>query len=104
MSFVSCTGDHETNTDEHALPAKSKYYYTHDSSPGKLIFILYGTEYGFSEEIAIKLFDQFAMGTKYTELMFHPRVLNMKDFATLDFNREQLILSVVSTSGDGKKM
>lgn len=102
MFFVSCAGDRETNTDGGVLPTKSKYYYTQDSGPGKLILILYGTEYGFSEEIAIKLFDQFGMGTKYSEFGLHPRVLNMKDFALLDLKREQLILSVVSTSGDGK--
>ena len=104
LSFVSCTGGHQTNADEYELPAKSKYYYTHDSGPGKLILILYGTEYGFSEEIAIKLFDQFAMGTKYSELALHPRALNMRDFAILDFKREQLILYIVSTSGDGTNM
>lgn len=42
------------------------------------------------------------MDTKYSELPLRLRVLNIKDFALIDFNKEQLILFVISTSGDGK--
>ena len=69
--------------------------------PGKQLLILYGTEYGFSEEVAKKLFDQICDETD-KEQSLQPRVLNAKDFEKVDFNKEQVLLCVFSTSGDGK--
>ncbi len=80
--------------------ALSKYC-TKYEEPGKQILILYGTEYGFSEEIARKLFDKVD-DESYRELSWQPRVMNSKDFEKIDFSKEQALLCVFSTTGDGK--
>ena len=76
-------------------------YCTSYEEPGKQLLILYGTEYGFSEELAKNLFDRFC-DNGYQELSLQPRVLNAKAFEMVDFSREQVLLCVFSTSGDGK--
>ncbi len=81
--------------------ALSKYC-THYKEPGKQLLILYGTEYGFSEEIARKLFDRISDNDSYRELSWQPRVLNSKDFGKVDFSKEQVLLCVFSTTGDGE--
>lgn len=61
------------------------------------MLVLYGTEYGFAEEIAQKVFDRLAaVGDQ-----LQPRLLNAKDYAMLDFAKEQLMLCIFSTTGDG---
>lgn len=67
------------------------------------MLILYGTEYGFSEEVVKKLFDKLAEGETYQELSLQPRVVNSKDFELIDFTNEQVILCVFSTTGDGEQ-
>ena len=78
----------------------SKYRIKYDE-PGKQLLILYGSEYGFSEEVARKLFDKIADNETYQELSIQPRVLNAKDFNILDFTKEQVVLCLFSTTGDG---
>ena len=61
------------------------------------MLILYGTEYGFTEEIAQKLFDTVAgLGHQ-----LQPRLLNAKNHTMLDFKQEQVALCLFSTTGDG---
>ena len=76
-------------------------YCTRYEEPGKQLLLLYGTEYGFSEEVAKKLFDRFCDETD-KDLLLQPRVLNARDFEKMDLNTEQVLLCVFSTSGDGK--
>lgn len=83
----------------HAL---SKYYTTYED-PGRQVLILYGTEYGFSEEVARKLFDRLAEGEAHRELSIQPRVLNSKEFQLVDFGKENVVLCIFSTTGDGKR-
>ena len=78
----------------------SKYRTKYDE-PGKQLLILYGSEYGFSEEVARKLFDKIADNETYQELSIQPRVVNAKDFNILDFTKEQVVLCLFSTTGDG---
>lgn len=79
-------------------------YHTKYDEPGKQLLILYASEYGFSEEVARKLFDRIADDETYQELSLQPRVVNAKDFELLDFNKEQVALCLFSTTGDGKFM
>ena len=46
----------------------SDRYRTCYEEPGKQVLILYGTEYGFSEEIARKLFDNISDSDKHVEV------------------------------------
>jgi len=63
----------------------------------KVVTILYGTEYGFSKEIAEKLRDSLREQPPYW-----PRVVDMADHPEgLDLAREQALLVVCSTQGDG---
>ncbi|XP_060594774.1 NADPH oxidoreductase A-like [Ruditapes philippinarum] len=69
---------------------------------GRQILILYGTEYGCSEEIAKLLYDRIKdLNAVNSELCLQPRVINIRDYQMLDFSREQLCFIVISTSGDG---
>eukprot|EP00123_Amoebidium_parasiticum_P011579 comp20798_c0_seq1/m.27359 comp20798_c0_seq1/g.27359 ORF comp20798_c0_seq1/g.27359 comp20798_c0_seq1/m.27359 type:complete len:683 (-) comp20798_c0_seq1:208-2256(-) len=67
--------------------------------PGRQLLILYGTEYGFSEDLAKKLFD--LIGSLSADLQLQPRLVNMRDHAALDFVKETVALIVCSTTGDG---
>jgi sulfite reductase (NADPH) flavoprotein alpha-component len=60
------------------------------------ILILYGTEYGYSKEIAENLTMKLC---KIPE--FIPRCLSTENYHFINFEKEQVILLVVSTQGDG---
>eukprot|EP01102_Stenamoeba_stenopodia_P022531 TRINITY_DN942_c0_g1_i1.p1 TRINITY_DN942_c0_g1~~TRINITY_DN942_c0_g1_i1.p1 ORF type:complete len:678 (-),score=214.25 TRINITY_DN942_c0_g1_i1:157-2190(-) len=68
------------------------------TAESKPILILYGTEYGASREIAYKLEKQI-LDSKTTK--WNPRVVDMEDFSVLELEKEQLILAICSTNGDG---
>mmetsp|Transcript_6969 Transcript_6969/g.21204 ORF Transcript_6969/g.21204 Transcript_6969/m.21204 type:complete len:632 (+) Transcript_6969:192-2087(+) len=59
--------------------------------------ILYGTEYGFSKEVAKKTAE--ALSERFP--LLSPRVLNMLHHEMLDLSKEQLCLVCCSTTGDG---
>ena len=48
----------------------SDKYHTCYEEPGKQVLILYGTEYGFSEEIARKLFDRISDNQELVEVRY----------------------------------
>ena len=95
---------HTDDDEDDVTPANSALskYGTKYEEPGKQVLILYGTEYGFSEEISRKLFDRIADGDSYQDLSWQPRVMNSKDFGKIDFSQEQVLLCVFSTTGDGE--
>lgn len=76
-------------------------YRTKYDEPGKQLLILYASEYGFSEEVARKLFDRIASDEIFQELSLQPRVVSAKNFEVLDFSKEQVVLCLFSTTGDG---
>jgi sulfite reductase (NADPH) flavoprotein alpha-component len=63
---------------------------------GKQVLILYMTEYGFSEFVAKRLFDALRPLPD-----IQPRMVNARDKTIFDFMKEQLVLVVCSTAGDG---
>ncbi|XP_048746472.2 NADPH oxidoreductase A-like [Ostrea edulis] len=81
-------------------PRKNRYRrdYTVD---GRQILVLYGTEYGFSEEVARKLFDRLSAESTQRETLWQPRLLNVKHYSHIRWSEEQLCLLLISTSGDG---
>ncbi|XP_052800861.1 NADPH oxidoreductase A-like isoform X2 [Mya arenaria] len=69
---------------------------------GRQLLILYGTEYGCSEEVARLLYDKIdALNDKDEEYPLQPRLLNVRDFKLIDWTHEQICFVVISTSGDG---
>ncbi|KAJ8312637.1 hypothetical protein KUTeg_010010 [Tegillarca granosa] len=69
---------------------------------GRQILIVYGTEYGFSEEVSRKLFDRLSdIEIGKDESRFQPRMVNAKDYTCIDWEQEQICLIIISTSGDG---
>ncbi len=76
-------------------------YHTNYKEPGKQLLILFGTEYGFSEEVAKSLFDRLC-ADQYQEHSWQPRLVNAKDYLLVDFHREQVLFCVFSTTGDGE--
>lgn len=77
---------------EHGEVALTGTTYTH---PGKQVLVLYGSEYGFGEEVAASV-KTLLLGGGY-----QPRVLNAKDHGRVHWDQEQVVLCVFSTSGDG---
>lgn len=59
------------------------------------IVILYGTEYGFSREVAKKLASTLVLAG------LCPRVINALHYRLVDFTRERFLAFVCSTTGDG---
>lgn len=68
------------------------------SDGGAPVLLLYGTEYGFSREVAHKLAEELQRSSGGA---VSPRVLNMMHFQLLDWARERTALVVCSTTGDG---
>ena len=83
-----------------AFDPTAKYFAKYEN-PGKQVLVLYGTEYGCSEEVSRKLFDQLVDAAKDGETGVQPRVLNARHFELIDWDKEQLLLCVFSTTGDG---
>lgn len=60
--------------------------------------VLFGTEYGCSEEVAEKLCDRLGgMGPTW-----QARLVNARYHTWIDWPQEQVVLVVISTSGDGE--
>lgn len=76
-------------------------YYSRYEELGRQVLILYGTEYGFSEEVARKLFDKMAASPSLQDLSVQPRIVNSRDYMKVDLSREHVVLCVFSTTGDG---
>ena len=90
-----------TEANVEARPGSDRRKYcTKYTEPGQQILILFGTEYGFSEELAKKLFDRII--ETHSDVPFQPRILNAKYFEKLEFDKEQLLLCAFSTCGDGE--
>lgn len=63
--------------------------------PGKQVLVLYGTEYGFSEEVGVAVRDRLLQEG------YQPRALNARDYGRVSWGQEQVLLCAFSTSGDG---
>eukprot|EP01026_Neomeris_dumetosa_P056801 TRINITY_DN5202_c0_g1_i11.p1 TRINITY_DN5202_c0_g1~~TRINITY_DN5202_c0_g1_i11.p1 ORF type:complete len:680 (-),score=89.85 TRINITY_DN5202_c0_g1_i11:366-2333(-) len=73
------------------------------NSNGNLIRIpiFFGTEYGFSEEIARELEQKLSSEEEFNEV-YQPVVYDMADYSNgFNFKGEQVLLVICSTSGDG---
>ncbi|EGC39536.1 NADPH-cytochrome-P450 oxidoreductase [Dictyostelium purpureum] len=62
------------------------------------ILIFYGTEYGLSAEVAKKLEEQI---NKLGDGQFWARIVDMEEYELIEFEKEQLVLIITSTYGDG---
>jgi len=60
------------------------------------ILVLYGTEYGLSAEVAKKLEEEI---NRLTGMW--ARVVDMEEYEMIEFDKEQLVLVITSTYGDG---
>ncbi|KAK3590496.1 hypothetical protein CHS0354_015485 [Potamilus streckersoni] len=96
--------DKDSNTESNLGNVKQKSshskYTVEYTTEGKQILILYGTEYGFSEEVAKHLFDRICEHQSLDPLI-QPRLVNASKYECLDLMREQVCLLLISTSGDG---
>ncbi|KAL4223334.1 hypothetical protein ACF0H5_016805 [Mactra antiquata] len=97
--IIPDAGDSKLKKNVSNSETKYKADYTEE---GRQILILYGTEYGCSEDIAKLLFDKIKTLNEHIELPpFQPRLINARDYKVIDFTREQVVFIVISTSGDG---
>jgi len=65
---------------------------------GLPVLVLYGTEYGFSRQVAKHVATELS---QRLQGRVSPRVLNMLHHDVVDFRREPILLVVCSTTGDG---
>lgn len=103
-AFVDDSPFSESSSKDDNSAAKSKrdkYRRTYDQ-PGKQILIIYGTEYGFSEELARELFDRVEVhGSDADQTRMQPRIVNAKNFASVNLLQESCLFVIISTAGDG---
>lgn len=71
------------------------------ATAGKAILVAYGTEYGFSEQLAKKLIDAIVVAGKERGIAYQPRLLNLRDHESVQWAQEQCVIFVCSTTGDG---
>ncbi|XP_030846857.1 NADPH oxidoreductase A-like [Strongylocentrotus purpuratus] len=103
--YIDDSNPSQQEDDLSASNTNKERHHPHYTEPGKQILIFFGTEYGFSEEVANILFEKLtkiAAATDDEELcQLQPRLLNAKHWKHLRLDEEQLILIIISTSGDG---
>ncbi|KAL6080194.1 Sulfite reductase [NADPH] flavoprotein alpha-component [Balamuthia mandrillaris] len=95
--------DTEDEDDALLLPknnAAAEKYSRVYAEEGKQVLIVYGTEYGFGEEVSKKLFDRI-YDLDPEEHNLQPRLFNLRDKDSFDLHKEQVVLVVCSTAGDG---
>lgn len=88
---------------------KTENYDASYTTPGRQILVLYGTAYGFSEQLARKLFLQLRKQSTETDpsspffnLDVQPRLVNMRDYENyIDLAQENYLVVLCSTAGDG---
>lgn len=97
-SFLKCRGVKRNDaSDEPSVPRESLDEEEMDDRPRANVLVLYGTEFGFSREIAEKLAEELKRTKEY-----RPQVINMADCAEgLELNKHQAVIIPVSTQGDG---
>ncbi|XP_078681719.1 NADPH oxidoreductase A-like [Branchiostoma floridae x Branchiostoma belcheri] len=98
-AFISHEGDPET---DQLIDTSADRYLVNYTDPGKQVLVMFGTEYGCSEEVAKKLFDSVAslpLGGSGARLQ--PRLVNAQQHRAVDWSQECVLLLVISTSGDG---
>lgn len=64
------------------------------------ILVLYGSEYGYAKELALKLCERLGKMT-IGGVSLSPRCLNMLHYDLVDWSKEIIVLTVCSTAGDG---
>ncbi|GAM28522.1 hypothetical protein SAMD00019534_116980, partial [Acytostelium subglobosum LB1] len=77
-------------------PAKKKERYVAPTDPSRPVLILVGTEYGLSHEVAQKLEQEIGQLTG-----IFARIVDMEEYEMVNFAKEQLVLVITSTYGDG---
>ena len=78
---------------------------THDSASEEAkrvisILVLYGSEYGYSKDLAIMLCERIS-SLSFADAVLSPRCMNMLYFDLIDWQRELIVLTLCSTAGDG---
>ncbi|XP_035692088.1 NADPH oxidoreductase A-like [Branchiostoma floridae] len=98
-AFISQEGDLAT---EKMIDRSADRYSVNYTDPGKQVLVMFGTEYGCSEEVAKKLFDSVAsLPLDGSGARLQPRLVNAQQHSAVDWSQERVLLMVISTSGDG---
>lgn len=101
-AFIDQDTSESSNVTTQKTTGTSDKYKPSYTVEGRQILIVYGTEYGFSEEVSRKLFDRLSdIEIGKDESRFQPRMVNAKDYTCIDWEQEQICLIIISTSGDG---
>lgn len=66
-------------------------------SGSKAVLLLYGTEYGFSQELAKKMEEELYN----LDMNLYPRTVDMEEFDLIEWDKENLAILFCSTYGDG---
>ncbi|KAI8491637.1 hypothetical protein Bbelb_304420, partial [Branchiostoma belcheri] len=97
-AFISHEGDSAT---EQLIDRAADRYLVNYTEPGKQVLVMFGTEYGCSEEVAKKLFDGVAsLPLDGSGARLQPRLVSAQQHSAVDWSQECVLLLVISTSGD----
>ncbi|XP_066292774.1 NADPH oxidoreductase A-like isoform X2 [Branchiostoma lanceolatum] len=98
-AFISQEGNLATDK---MIDRSADRYLVNYTDVGKQVLVMFGTEYGCSEEVAKKLFDSVAsLPLDGSGARLQPRLVNAQHHSAVDWSQESVLLLVISTSGDG---
>lgn len=84
-----------------ANPAEELFQFARDTPDARPLLILYGSEYGYSKSVALRLAEELAAVT-VGDAHLSPRVLDLAAHSLIDWSREPLVFIICATAGDGE--
>jgi geranylgeranyl reductase family protein len=81
-------------------PAEELFQHANTSPDARPLLILYGTEYGFCKNTALRLAESLAK-VQVAGASLSPRVLDLSAHELIDWKREPMVLVICATAGDG---
>jgi geranylgeranyl reductase family protein len=82
-------------------PADELFQFASDDPAARPLLILYGSEYGYCKNSALRLAETLA-GQQFDDAPLSPRVLDLAAHELIDWSREPLVFIICATAGDGE--
>ncbi len=85
---------------QHPNPVEELFQFASNAADARPLLILYGSEYGFSRQSALRLAEELA-AQSVEELPVSPRVLDLAAHRLIDWSQEDMVFFLCATAGDG---
>jgi sulfite reductase (NADPH) flavoprotein alpha-component len=95
-NYLAKTGGDKVAPEKPKSRAKFEQTRPDGNKQGVPVLVLYGTEFGYSKEIAETLVTKLRQIPEVT-----PRIVSTEEYHVVDFSKEQIIFLICSTQGDG---